>query len=155
MDDHELPAAEAAPASTPEPAFSHDVGALEEQVKSLTAERDRLAAALDAATHRASAAEAEIVKLRTTAAAASAADLLAILWALISQQTKAGVAWLRSKIPANHPALPWFDWTVETATKLGCEAVRLTTAFVKWATPRVIALAEKLIAQAKEQLSKK
>jgi hypothetical protein len=155
LDEHELPAAEAAPASTPEPAISHEIGASEEQVKSLTAERDRLAAALDAATLRANAAEAEIVKLRGAAAAASAADLLALLWALISQQTKAGIAWLRAKIPANHPALPWFDWTVETATKLGCEALRLATAFVKWATPHVKALTEKLIAETKAQLSKK
>ncbi len=152
MDDHDLHAAEAAPAA---PASSRENDALQAQSNSLAAERDRLAAALQEATRRAGAAEAELARLRSGAAAASVGGLATLLWALLAQQTNAGVAWLRSKIPADHPGLKWFDWTVETTTQLGCQAIRLSAAFLQWATPRAKALAEKLVNEVQARLAKK
>jgi hypothetical protein len=83
------------------------------------------------------------------------ADPLALLWAIVSDKTRAGVAWLRAKIPADSPILPWFDRTVETVTRVGCMAVKLTREFIAWATPRVIALSKQGMAKIEEMLAKK
>lgn|GEM_PF-1406386 len=50
------------------------------------------------------------------------------------------VAWTRAKIPPDSPLLPWFDRAVEYATKAGRLAWKCASAFIAWATPRVIEL---------------
>jgi chromosome segregation ATPase len=129
---------------------------------SLASERDRLvneaaaaSRALADATKRAEEAGAEVARLRGALEAGPNADPLLLLWEVVSQKTKAGVAFLRSKIPENHPALPWFDTIVETATRLGCLAVNASVAFAKWAVPQVKVLSAKLLSEVEARLAKK
>lgn len=141
----------------------------EKKIADLTSERDRLAQEkaaatslvqnmtrlADDATRRADEAGEEIARLRAVIANTPKDDPFALLWALASEKTKAGVAWVRSKIPADSPILPWFDKTVETVTVLGCAAVKLTREFIAWATPRVIELSKQGAAKLEELLAKK
>lgn len=142
---------------------------LKEQLAAAAAERDRLAqekasaTALvqnltrlaDDANRRADEAAEEIARLRAAIENTPSADPVALLTALATEKTKAAVAWLRAKIPADSPMLPWFDKTVETVTMVGCMAVRLTKEFIAWATPRVIALTKQGAAKVEELLAKK
>jgi hypothetical protein len=138
-----------------------------------TAERERLGSenarlasdidstrrSLSEAQRRAEEASAEAANLRKLLEAKPGNDPLVLLWEVVRQKTTAGVAFLRSKIPANHPALPWFDKTVEVLTRLGCLAVRLTVAFAKWlqaeGLPRAKALSQKMLAEIETRLAKK
>ncbi|WP_036289323.1 hypothetical protein [Methylocystis sp. ATCC 49242] len=142
----------------------HDkiVADITSQRDGLAMEKAALAASLQGATRRAEEASrradeaaAEIQRLRGVIDAAPPSDLVAVFWALLSQKTKAAVAWVRGKIPADSPLLPWFDKTVETVTKVGCIAVTLTVDFVRWATPKVIDLSKQGIAKVEEMLAKK
>lgn len=94
------------------------------------------------ASRRADDASAELDKLRRTLDGAPNSDpclqLRDLLCQISTQKTKELIAFIRSKIPADHPALPWFDRTIDTATKLGCVALKASCAFVVWAKPRVI-----------------
>jgi hypothetical protein len=149
--------------------FAKERDELKERLAAAVGERDRLAqekasaSALlqnltrraDEADRRAGEAEAEVARLRAAIDNAPAADPLALLGAVATEKSKAGVAWLRSKIPADSPALPYFDKTVETVTRAGCMAVKLTREFIAWATPRVIALSKQGAAKVEELLAKK
>jgi chromosome segregation ATPase len=121
----------------------------------LARDKARLETSLAEATGRAGAAEAEIAKLRATLGTLQSQDPLVVLSALVGEKTKAAIAWTRAKIPADSPALPWFDKTVETVGALGCAAVKLTKEFIVWATPRVIELSKKGAAKVEEMLAKK
>jgi hypothetical protein len=97
----------------------------------------------------------EIQRLREVLEAAPKTDPLDLFLAVLADRTKKGVAWVRAKIPADSPVLPYFDKTVETVTKVGCAAVKLAREFIAWATPRVIALSKQGIAKVEELLAKK
>jgi chromosome segregation ATPase len=141
----------------------------EKKIADLISERDRLAQEKASATslvqnmtrladdakRRADEAGEEIARLRAVIANSPKEDPFALLWALASEKTKTAVAWVRGKIPADSPILPWFDKTVETVTVLGCAAVKLTREFIAWATPRVIALSKQGAAKLEEMLAKK
>ncbi|GLI94186.1 hypothetical protein [Methylocystis echinoides] len=141
----------------------------EKKIADLVSERDRLAQEkaaatslvqnmtrlADAATRRADEAAEEIARLRTIVDNMPKADPVELLTALAAEKTKAAVAWVRGKIPADSPILPWFDKTVETVTAIGCAAVKLTREFIAWATPRVIALTKQGVAKVEEMLAKK
>lgn len=141
----------------------------EKKIADLVSERDRLAQEKAAATslvqnmtrladdarRRAEEASEEIVRLRALVDNAPKADPVELLLTIATEKTKAAVAWVRGKIPADSPILPWFDKTVETVTALGCAAVRLTREFIAWATPRVIALTKQGVAKVEEMLAKK
>jgi uncharacterized coiled-coil DUF342 family protein len=141
----------------------------EKKIADLISERDRLAQEKASATslvqsmtrladdakRRADEAAGEIVRLRAIIDNTPKQDPVALLLALATEKTKALVAWVRGKIPADSPILPWFDKTVETVTALGCAAVKLTREFIAWATPRVIALSKQGIAKVEELLAKK
>lgn len=149
--------------------FAKERDELKEQLSALTAERDRLAQEKASATslvqsmtrladdakRRADEAGEEIARLRAAADSTPSADPVALLWTVASEKTRAAVAWVRGKIPADSPILPWFDKTVETVTTLGCAAVKLTKEFIAWATPRVIALSKQGVAKVEELLAKK
>ncbi|CAJ0876153.1 hypothetical protein AMST5_02759 [freshwater sediment metagenome] len=141
----------------------------EKKIADLISERDRLAQEKASATslvqsmtrladdakRRADEAAEEIVRLRAIVDNAPKQDPVALLLALATEKTKALVAWVRGKIPADSAILPWFDKTVETVTALGCAAVKLTREFLAWATPRVIALSKQGVAKVEELLAKK
>jgi uncharacterized coiled-coil DUF342 family protein len=141
----------------------------EKKIADLISERDRLAQEkasatslvqsttrlADEAKHRADEAAEEIVRLRAIIDNAPKQDPVALLLALATEKTKALVAWVRGKIPADSAILPWFDKTVETVTAIGCAAVKLTREFIAWATPRVIALSKQGVAKVEELLAKK
>jgi uncharacterized coiled-coil DUF342 family protein len=141
----------------------------EKKIADLTSERDRLAQEkasatslvqsmtrlADEAKRRADEAAEEIVRLRAIIDNAPKQDPVALLLALATEKTRALVAWVRGKIPADSPILPWFDKTVETVTAIGCAAVKLTREFIAWATPRVIALSRQGVAKVEELLAKK
>jgi uncharacterized coiled-coil DUF342 family protein len=141
----------------------------EKKIADLLSERDRIAQEKAAATslvqnmtrladdarRRADETAEEIARLRAMIDNAPKQEPVALLLAMAAEKTKAAVAWVRSKIPADSPILPWFDKTVETVTALGCAAVKLTREFVAWATPRVIALAKQGVAKVEELLAKK
>jgi hypothetical protein len=134
-------------------------------VADITSQRDQLArekagaeASVKEAARRAEEAAAEIARLRRALDAKPPTDLSGVLLAILAEKTRAAVAWVRSKIPADSPALPYFDKTVETVTKLGCMAVKLTNEAYVWAKPRAIELyklgrakVEELIAAQKAQ----
>jgi hypothetical protein len=141
----------------------------EKVIADLTSERDRLlqernaAASLvqsltrraDEANQRADAAAADIARLRQQIADTPSADPLQVLLTFVSEKTKAAVAWVRAKIPADSPALPYFDKTIETVTRVGCVTLKLGKDFIAWATPRVIELSKQGIAKVEELLAKK
>jgi uncharacterized coiled-coil DUF342 family protein len=141
----------------------------EKKIADLISERDRLAQEKASATslvqsmtrladdakRRADEAAGEIVRLRAIIDNTPKQDPVALLLALATEKTKALVAWVRGKIPADSAILPWFDKTVETVTAIGCAAVKLTREFIAWATPRVIALSKQGVAKVEELLAKK
>lgn len=141
----------------------------EKKIADLASERDRLAQEkasatslvqnmtrlADEAKRRADAADEEIARLRAMIDNSPKQDPVALLVALATEKTKAAVAWVRGKIPADSPILPWFDKAVETVTAIGCAAVKLTREFIAWATPRVIALSKQGVAKVEELLAKK
>jgi hypothetical protein len=135
----------------------------------LTSERDRLLQERNAATslvqgltrraddanQRADAATEEMARLRQQIVDLSSPDPLEALWTFASQKTKAAVAWTRATIPADSPALPYFDKTVETVTRIGCVTLKLAREFIDWATPRLIELFKQGVAKVEEFLAKK
>lgn len=141
----------------------------EKRIADLTSERDQLAhdkaalqASLQDATRRADdasrqfvASSLEIQRLRDALDAKPKTDPLDLLLDVLADRTKQLVAWVRSKIPADSPILPYFDKTVETVTKIGCVAVKLTRDAIAWATPRVIELSKQGMAKVEELLAKK
>lgn len=112
------------------------------------AHRDRLSAELDAlraelaaahgarekAAALAAQASSEIAYLKDRLAAAGSPDPLVVLADYAREKTKLAVAWTRAKIPEGHPALPWFDRTVEGVATAG----RLTGDFLRWLAPRLV-----------------
>jgi hypothetical protein len=141
----------------------------DKKIADLTSDRDRLLQERNAATslvqaltrradeanQRADSAAEEIARLRQQIADTPSADPLEVLVAFVSEKTKAGVAWVRGKIPADSPALPYFDKTVETVTRVGCVTLKLTRDFVAWATPKAIELTKQGVAKVEELLAKK
>lgn len=150
-------------------AYAKERDDLRDSLAAMTAERDRLVGEkteatnktleasrqVDAANRRADEAAAEIARLRHVIATAPSSDPAIVLWNLIQQKTKEGVAWTRGKIPADSPALPWFDKTIALATQIGCFAIKATDAFIRWATPRAIELFHKGKAELEARLAKK
>ncbi|WP_442754319.1 hypothetical protein ACNHKD_15180 [Methylocystis sp. JAN1] len=141
----------------------------EKRIADIASQRDQLAhekAALEASLQDASrraeeanrqfvAASLEIQRLREAVDARPKTDPLDLLLEVLADRTKQAVAWVRSKIPADSPILPYFDKTVEMVTKLGCMAVKLTREFIAWATPKVIELSKQGMAKVEELLAKK
>jgi hypothetical protein len=132
------------------------------RVDALGTERDRLLAeaealktALNQATARVEEALAEAGRLAHELASQNPTDSLQVIWGVVRKETKAGVAFLRSKIPEGHPAQKWFDLGVEWSLAVGCFAVESTVAFVKWATPVVKELSAKGLAELERLLAKK
>ena len=97
--------------------------------------------------------------LRHIIATAPSVEPAEVLWALVTERTKTGLAFLRGKIPENHPALAWFDKTVEIATQLGCLAVKGCVALARWIRdtgwPLAKELAAKLMSEVEARLAKK
>jgi hypothetical protein len=96
------------------------------------AERDRLAA-------EATQAAAENARLGAQIANAGKPDPLVVFTDLLAEKTKALLAWIRSKIPENSPALARFDRAVEMATKAGCIAIKTIREVSVWLAPRLAA----------------
>ena len=147
-------------------AIARDRDELRQLLASITTERDRFAGeaadaarALAEAGRRAEESAKEILGLRQIIETTPSTEPAEILWALITERTKAGVAFLRGKIPENHPALAWFDKTVEIATKLGCLAVKASVALVQWTRetgwPLAKELTAKLVSEVEARLAKK
>jgi hypothetical protein len=150
-------------------AYAKERDDLRDSLAAMTAERDRLAAEktsasaqtlqasrqLEAASRRADEAEAEVSRLRHAIATAPSSDPAVVLWNLVSQQIKKGVAWVRSKIPADSPALPWYDKTIDVVTQVGCMAVKAADAFMRWAVPKAIELFNRGKAELEARMEKK
>jgi len=150
-------------------AYAKERDDLRDSLAAMTAERDRLAAEtteastkaletsrqLEAAKHRADEAAAEVARLRHAIDTAPSSDPAEVLWSLVSERTKAGVAWVRGKIPAESPALPWFDKTIEVVTQIGCITVKAADAFVRWAAPKAIELFNRGKAELEARMEKK
>lgn len=135
---------------------------LRQRLAGLSEERDRLYAEavqlkehLSQAAGKAEAAALEAANYAKELATKHSADSLQVIWGVVQKETKAGLAFLRSKIPEGHPAQKWFDVGVDTLTEIGCLAVQGSVAFVKWATPRVKELVAKLLSEAEQRLAKK
>jgi hypothetical protein len=156
--------------------FARDRDEMANKLAIANAERDRLATENNAIAARAAAAEtragalsdrvaaaeaenaglrAEIVGLRAEIASAPPKQPLELLWLVISEETRAAVVWIRSGIPADSPILPWYDKTIETVTRIGCEAIRLAKAFFLWAKPHAIELFRRGKAELETRLGKK
>lgn len=141
----------------------------EKRIADVASRRDQLAhektaleASLQDASRRAEdanrqfvASSLEIQRLREALDAKPKTDPLDLLLDVLAQRTKQLVAWVRGKIPADSPVLPYFDKTVETLTRVGCMAIKLTREFIAWATPKVIALSKQGVAKVEELLAKK
>ncbi|ARN79735.1 hypothetical protein [Methylocystis bryophila] len=72
----------------------------------------------------------------------------------ISQILSQSVAWVRAKIPADSPFLPWFDRLVEFAKTAGQLAFEGGKAFFEWAKPHVIELWKRLKSEIAQRTSK-
>ncbi len=147
-------------------AISRERDELRQRLAAAATERDRLASeaadaarALAEAGRRAEESAKEILGLRHIIEASPSAEPAEVLWALVTERTKAGLAFLRGKIPENHPALGWFDKTVEIATQLGCLAVKASVALAQWIRdtgwPLAKQLAAKLMSEVEARLAKK
>jgi len=147
-------------------AISRERDELRQRLAAAATERDRLASeaadaarALAEAGRRAEESAKEILGLRHIIETSPSAEPAEILWALVTERTKAGLAFLRGKIPENHPALAWFDKTVEIATQLGCLAVKASVALAQWIRdtgwPLAKQLAAKLMSEVEARLAKK
>lgn len=130
-------------------------GALGQERDRLLAEAEALKTALNQATARVEEALAEAGRLAKELASQNPTDSLEVIWGVVCKETKAGVAFLRSKIPEGHPAQKWFDLAVEWSLAFGCFAVESSVAFVKWATPVVKELSAKGMAELERLLAKK
>ncbi len=98
-------------------AISRDRDELRQRLAAATTERDRLAGeaadaarALAEAGRRAEESAKEISGLRHIIATAPSVEPTEVLWALITERTKTGLAFLRGNIPENHPALDSSEW---------------------------------------------
>jgi len=127
----------------------------EAQRAGLEAAKAELAGKLDAAQRAGDAARASAARLQSALDARPQDDSLAVLWAVLQKETARLVAFLRSKIPADSPALPWFDKAVATIAKIGCLLMTNGIALIKWATPKAIVLFNQLKAQIEAKLEKK
>ena len=150
-------------------AYAKERDDLRDSLAAMTAERDRLAGEkaeasaralqastqFEAASRRADEAAAEVVRLRQAIATAPSSDPAVVLWNLVAEKTKQGVGWVRGKIPADSPALPWFDKTVDVVTQIGCIAVKAADAFIRWAVPKAIELFNKGKAELEARMEKK
>jgi hypothetical protein len=150
-------------------AYAKERDDVRDSLAAMTAERDRLAAEngeastkalevtrrLEAANRRADEAAAEVVRLRHAIDTAPSSDPAVVLWSLISEKTRDGVAWVRGKIPADSAALPWFDKTVSLVTQIGCMAVKAADAFIRWAVPKAVELFNKGKAELEARMEKK
>jgi hypothetical protein len=143
-------------------AFSKERDDLRERLTAVVTERERLVAEkanalskVEEAGRQADAAAVEIARLGRMIDAAPSMDPAVLLWELASRKTRAAVAWVRAKIPEGHPALPWFDRTVETVTKVGCIAVKTADSFVRWAIPKLVELGKRLKSEVEARLAKK
>lgn len=150
-------------------AYAKERDDLRDSLAAMTAERDRLAAEkaeastkaletsrqLEAASRRADEAAAEVARLRHAIETAPSSDPAVVLWNLAAEKTKQGVAWVRSKIPADSPALPWFDKTIAVVTQIGCIAVKAADAFIRWAVPKAIELFNRGKAELDARMEKK
>lgn len=103
---------------------------LRQQLSSANAERDR------AATAGARAAE-ENERLRNLIASAPTPDPVVVIVDFASAKTKALVAKTRAAIPADSPALPWFDRTVSALTTAGTVGAKVTRDTARWLAPRI------------------
>lgn len=147
-------------------AIARERDELRQRLAAVTTERDRLASeasdvarSLAEAVRRAEESAKEILGLRHKIETAPSAEPAEVLWALVTERTKAGLAFLRGKIPENHPARDWFDKTVEIATQLGCLAVKASVALAQWICetgwPRAKELTAKLLSEVEARLAKK
>jgi hypothetical protein len=156
--------------------FARDRDDMANKLAIATAERDRLAAENNAAVARAAAAEthagetadrlaaaeaeigglrAEIVGLRAEIASAPPKQPLELLLLVIKEETRAAVGWVRARIPADSPILPWYDKAIETTVRIGCESIRLAKEFYVWAKPHAIDLVNRGKAELEARLGKK
>lgn len=117
---------------------------LRQELDAITAERDGLRRELgsvitarDQATAAFARANKEIDDLRSQIEAAPKPDPAVVLADFASEKTKALVARARAAIPADSPALPWFDRAVSALTTAGIVSVKITRETVRWLTPRV------------------
>lgn len=135
--------------------LSARLGILGQERDSLSAEAEALKNALSQATGRAEEALREAGRLAQELARQNPTDSLEVIWGVVCKETKAGVAFLRSKIPEGHPGLKWFDLAVEWSYVIGCFTVESTVAFVKWATPVAKELWAKAMVELERALAKK
>lgn len=135
--------------------LAHRVGLLGQERDRLSADAEALKNALSDAAGRAEKALAEAGRLAEELARQNPTDSLEVLWGVVCKETKAGVAFARSKIPEGHPGLKWFDLGVEWSYALGSFAVESSVAFVKWATPVAKDLSAKALAELERRLAKK
>ena len=131
------------------------VDALGKERDRMAAEVEALKAALNQATARVEEALAEAGRLAKELASQNPTDSLEVIWGVVRKETKAGVAFLRSKIPEGHPGQKWFDIAVDWSLTLGCFAVESSVAFVKWAIPVAKELSTKALAELERLLAKK
>lgn len=82
----------------------------------------------------------ELARFRDATEHAPVEDPWGVLWRAVSQIVSNWIAWLRGKIPANSPLLPWFDRAVEVAKTAGRLALKWGKAVFEWAKPRIIDL---------------
>ncbi len=111
-------------------ALSKELDGLRAQLGSATAERDSLRLQLNAAA-------AENARLKNQIATAPAPDPVVVLADFASEKTKALVAKARAAIPADSPALPWFDRTIAAVTTAGSVTVTVTRETARWLAPRI------------------
>ncbi len=110
----------------------------EQRAAEQAARASQLSRQLDEERQRKAEIAAELARLRDAMERAPVEDPWGLLWRAFSQIVRDWVAWMRSKIPANSPLLPWFDRAVETARAAGRLGLKCGKALFGWAKPRII-----------------
>lgn len=143
-------------------AFAKERDELREKLTAAVTERERLATEqagsagkAEETQRRLDQAQAEVSRLREAVDAVPSENPAVVLWRWLSKQTRALVVWTRAKIPEGHAALPWFDRTVETVTRVGCMALTTAEKLICWGTPRLVELGKRLKSEVETRLAKK
>jgi hypothetical protein len=135
--------------------FAKERDELRAKVEVLSAECERLKAGKTQLERAAADARAESAKLRHQIETTPAVDPVKVLYDFSAEKTKAGVVKVRSMIPPDSAALPWFDKSIAIITEVGCFAVQATGAFIRWLIPRLRELYAFLKSEIEARLAKK
>lgn len=83
-------------------------------------------------------ATAEIARLRNIIDTAPSNDPVDVIQKLVADKTKAAIAWVRGKLPADGPLLSNYDKTIDAVTHIAWAAASILTELYKIVAPKAV-----------------